>query len=62
MDIQFDEINAVNAVPSGNEKMMFVYQSKKMKNIYERYGNQMMRPVRPQNIHYRCSSLLYRQM
>ena len=33
MDIKFDEIDAVNAVPSGNEKMMFVYQSKELKNV-----------------------------
>ena len=42
MDIKFDEIDAVNAVPSGNEKMMFVYQSKELKNMYERYGNHMI--------------------
>ena len=42
MDIEFDEINAVNAVSSGNEKMMFVYQSQEMKNMYERYGNRMI--------------------
>ena len=41
MDIEFDEIEAVNAVPSGNGKMMFVYQSKEMQNMYERYGNHM---------------------
>ena len=41
MDIEFDEIDAVNAVPSGNGKMMLVYQSKEMKNMYERYGNHM---------------------
>ena len=42
MDIEFDEIDAVNAVASGNGKMMFVYQSKEMKNMYERYGNHMI--------------------
>ena len=42
MDIEFDEIEAVNAVPSGNGKMMFVYQSKEMKNMYQRYGNHMI--------------------
>ena len=42
MDIEFDEIDAVNAVPSGNGKMMLVYQSKEMKNMYERYGNHMI--------------------
>ena len=42
MDIKFDQIDAVNAVPSGNEKMMFVYQSKELKNMYERYGNHMI--------------------
>ena len=42
MDIEFDEIDAVNSVPSGNGKMMFLYQSKEMKNMYERYGNQMI--------------------
>ena len=42
MDIEFDEIDAVKAVPSGNGKMMFVYQSKEMKNMYERYGNHMI--------------------
>ena len=36
MDIEFDEIDAVNAAASGNGKMMFVYQSKEMKNMYER--------------------------
>ena len=35
MDIEFDEIDTVNAVAS-NGKMMFVYQSKEMKNMYER--------------------------
>ena len=42
MDIEFEEIDTVNAVPSGNGKMMFVYQSKEMKNMYERYGNHMI--------------------
>ena len=42
MDIEFYEIDAVNAVPSGNRKMMFVYQSKEMKNMYERCGNHMI--------------------
>ena len=42
MDIEFDKIDAVNAVAGGNRKMMFVYQSKKMKNMYERYGNHMI--------------------
>ena len=42
MDIEFDEIDAVNAVASGNGKMMFVYQSKEMKNMYERYGNHLI--------------------
>ena len=42
MDIEFDKIDAVNAVARGNRKMMFVYQSKKMKNLYERYGNHMI--------------------
>ena len=42
MDIEFDEIDAVNAAASGNGKMMFVYQSKEMKNMYERYGNHMI--------------------
>ena len=42
MDIQFDEIDAVKAVPSGNGKMMFVYQSKEMKNMYERFCNHMI--------------------
>ena len=42
MDIEFDEIEAVNAVASGNGKMMFVYQSKEMKNMYQRYGNHMI--------------------
>ena len=42
MDIEFDEIDAVNAVASGNGKMMFVYQSKKMNNMYERYSNHMI--------------------
>ena len=36
MHIEFDEIDAVNAVASGNGKMMFAYQSKEMKNMYER--------------------------
>ena len=34
MDIEFDKIDAVNSVASGNGKMMFVYQSKEMKNMY----------------------------
>ena len=34
MDIEFDEIDAVNAAASGNGKMMFVHQSKEMKNMY----------------------------
>ena len=42
MDIEFEEFDAVNAVPSGNGKMMFVYQSKEMKNMYKRYGNHMI--------------------
>ena len=42
MDIEFDKIDAVNAVACGNRKMMFAYQSKKMKNLYERYGNHMI--------------------
>ena len=42
MDIEFDEIDAVNAVASGNEKMMFVYQSKEMKNMYQKCGNHMI--------------------
>ena len=42
MDIEFDEIDAVNAVASGNGKTMFVCQSKEMKNMYERYGNHMI--------------------
>ena len=42
MDIEFDEIDAGKAVPSGNGKIMFVYQSKAMKNMYERYGNHMI--------------------
>ena len=42
MDTHIDEIDAVKAVPSGNGKMMFVYQSKEMKNMYERYGNHMI--------------------
>ena len=33
MDIEYHEIDAVKAVPSGNGKMMFVYQSKEMKNV-----------------------------
>ena len=41
MDIEFDEIDAVNAFAI-NGKMMFVYQSKEMKNMYERYGNHMI--------------------
>ena len=42
MDIEFDEIDAGKAVPSGNGKIMFVYQSKEMKNMYEKYGNHMI--------------------
>ena len=42
MDIEFDEIDAVNAITSSNGKMMFVYQSKEMKNMYKRYENQMI--------------------
>ena len=42
MDIEFDEIDAVNAVASRNRKIMFVYQSKEMKNMYEAYGNHMI--------------------
>ena len=42
MDIKFDEINAVKADSSGNGKIMFVYQSKEMKNMYEKYGNHMI--------------------
>ena len=42
MDIEFDEIDAVNAVTSGNGKIMFVYQSKEMKNMCERYGSHMI--------------------
>ena len=42
MDIEFDETNGVSAVASGNGKMMFVYQSKEMKNMYKRYENQMI--------------------
>ena len=34
MDIEFDESDGVSAVASGNGKMMFVYQSKEMKNMY----------------------------
>ena len=33
MDTRFDETDAVNAVASVNGKMMFVYQSKEMKNM-----------------------------
>ena len=40
MDIEFDEIDAVNGVPSGNGK--FVHQSKEMKNMYKRYGNDII--------------------
>ena len=42
MDIEYDEIDAVNAVTSGNGKTIFVHQSKEMKNMYERYGNHMI--------------------
>ena len=42
MDIEFDEIDAVNAVASGNGEMMFLSQSRKIKNIYERCGNHMI--------------------
>ena len=42
MNIEFDEIDAVNVVISGYGKMMFVYQSKEIKNMYERYGNHMI--------------------
>ena len=42
MDIEFDETDAVKAVLSGNGKTMFVYQSKEMNNMYERYGNHMI--------------------
>ena len=42
MDIEFDEIDAVNAVTSGNGKIMFLYQSKEMKNMCERYGSHMI--------------------
>ena len=42
MDIEFDETDAVKAVLSGNGKTMFVYQSKEMNNMYERYGNYMI--------------------
>ena len=42
MDIELVEIDGVNAVASGHGKMMFVYQSKEMKNLYERYGNHMI--------------------
>ena len=42
MDFKFDEIDAVDAVPSGNGKMMFMYQSKEMKSMYKRYGNYMI--------------------
>ena len=42
MDIEFDETDGVSAVASGNGKIMFVYQSKEMKNMYERYGNHMI--------------------
>ena len=42
MDIEFDEIDVVNAVASGNGEIMFLYQSKEMKNIYERCGNHMI--------------------
>ena len=42
MDTEFDEIDAINAIASCNGKMMFVYQSKEMKNMYKRYGNHMI--------------------
>ena len=42
MDIEFDETNSVKAVSSCNGKMMFVYQSKEMKNMYKRYGDHMI--------------------
>ena len=42
MNIEFEETDLVNAVPSGTGKIMFVYQSKEMKNIYERCGNHMI--------------------
>ena len=42
MDFKFDETDVVDAVPSGNGKMMSMYQSKEMKSMYERYGNYMI--------------------
>ena len=42
MDIEFDEIDEVNAVTSGYGKIMLVYQSKETKNKYERYGSHMI--------------------
>ena len=42
MDIELVQIDGVNAVAGGNGKMMFVYQSKEMKNWYERQGNHMI--------------------
>ena len=42
MDTEFDEIDAINAIASCNGKMMFVYQSKEMKNMYKRCGNRMI--------------------
>ena len=42
MNVEFEETDVVNAVPSRNGKIMFVYQSTEMKNMYERYGNHMI--------------------
>ena len=42
MDIEFYAIDAVKAVPIGNGKMMFVYQSNEIKSMYERFGNHMI--------------------
>ena len=43
--MEYDKIHAVNTVHSGNGKMMFVYQSKEMENLYKRYGNHMIHKI-----------------
>ena len=42
MNTEFEETDVVDAVPSRNGKIMFVYQSTEMKKMYERYGNHMI--------------------
>ena len=42
MNTEFEETDVVDAVPSRNGKIMFVYQSTEIKKMYERYGNHMI--------------------